>query len=143
MWHHAAARRAFYAELRPSAFAQRLDQCLKNRLNTGTDTGRPLFLLPGMGEDEPRLVRLRAACAPGLRIVPIDYGEWPEWIAPGFDFTAMVARIVAATEAEAPDDPILLAGYSLGGKLAVQEGERQAHSRYFAGRAPASGVARV
>jgi acyl-coenzyme A synthetase/AMP-(fatty) acid ligase/thioesterase domain-containing protein/acyl carrier protein len=108
----------FYAELRPSAFAQRLDQCLKDLPPTGTDERRPLFLLPGVGNDEPRLVRFRAGCAPQLRIVPIDYGDWPEWIAPGFDFTALVARVVTAITAQSPDGPIFLAGYSLGGKIA-------------------------
>jgi acyl-coenzyme A synthetase/AMP-(fatty) acid ligase/thioesterase domain-containing protein len=109
---------AFYAALRPSAFVERLDQRLED-LSTRSDDGRrPLFLLPGVGKDEPRLVRFRAACARELRVIPIDYGDWPDWIAPGFKFTAIVARIVAAIEAEAPDGPILLAGYSLGGKIA-------------------------
>lgn len=109
---------AFYADLRPSAFAQRLDQCLKDPHPTRSDIDRPLFLLPGVGKDEPRLVRFRAVCAPHLRIVPIDYGDWPEWIAPGFDLSAIVARIVAAIEAEAPNGPIFLGGFSMGGKIA-------------------------
>ena len=109
---------AFYADLRPSAFAQRLDQCLKDPHPTRSDIDRPLFLLPGLAKDEPRLVRFRVACAPQLRIVTIDYGDWPEWIAPGFDLTAIVTRIVAAIETEAPDGPIFLGGYSAGGKIA-------------------------
>lgn len=109
---------AFYAALRPSAFVQRLDQCLNDFNTASRDARRPLFLLPGVGKDEPRLVRFRAACARELRVIPIDYGDWPEWIAPGFTFSAIVTRIVAAIEAEAADGPILLAGYSLGGKIA-------------------------
>jgi thioesterase domain-containing protein len=108
----------FYAELRPSVFAQRLNQCMKDPAPTQSRAGRPLFLLPGVGKDEPRLVRFRAACAPALRMVPIDYGDWPEWLARGFDLTTIVARIVATIEAEAPNGPIFLAGYSLGGKIA-------------------------
>jgi amino acid adenylation domain-containing protein len=108
----------FYAELRPSAFAERLDRCLKEPAPTRSEVGRPLFLLPGVGKDEPRLVRFRANCAPALRMIPIEYGDWPDWIAPGFDLDALVARIVAVIEAEAPDGPIFLCGYSLGGKIA-------------------------
>ncbi len=109
---------AFYAALRPSAFVQRLDQRFKDLNTTSKDARRPLFLLPGVGKDEPRLVRFRATCAPELRVIPIDYGDWPDWIAPGFEFTAVLTRIVAAIEAEAPDGPIRFAGYSLGGKIA-------------------------
>lgn len=108
---------AFYADLRPSVFAQRLEQQWGDRPPREMNAGLTLFLLPGVGKDEPRLARFRAACAP-LRMIPIDYGDWPEWIAPGFDLAAIIARIVAAIEAEAPDGPILLAGYSLGGKIA-------------------------
>jgi acyl-coenzyme A synthetase/AMP-(fatty) acid ligase/thioesterase domain-containing protein/acyl carrier protein len=108
----------FYAALRPSGFAERLDQCLKDLRTIPADARRPLFLLPGVGKDEPRLVRFRAACARDLHIEPIDYGDWPEWLAPGFDLTQIVAQIVAAIEAEAPDGPIFLAGYSLGGEIA-------------------------
>ena len=109
---------AFYADLRPSAFAQQLDQCLKEPHPAPSDTDRPLFLLPGVGKDEPRLVRFRAVCAPQLRVVSIDYGDWPDWMTPGFDLTAIVTRIVAAIEAEVPDGPVFLGGFSLGGKIA-------------------------
>ena len=51
-------------------------------------------------------------------MVPIDYGDWPEWIVPGFDLTALIARVAAAIEAEAPDGPVLLASFSLGGEIA-------------------------
>jgi thioesterase domain-containing protein len=71
-----------------------------------------------MGRDEPRLVRFRLACAPPLRMVPLDYGDWPEWTAPDFDFSKLIARLVQAIEAEAPAGPLYLAGYSLGGEIA-------------------------
>lgn len=77
----------------------------------------PIFLLPGMGKDEPRLVRFRAACAP-LRLVGVDYGDWQEWVTWGLEFSALVDHVVATIEAEAPEGPIFLAGYSLGGLIA-------------------------
>lgn len=108
---------AFYADLRPSDFAHVLDRCLDPAPNA-PEASLPLFLMPGMGKDEPRLVHFRAACAPALRIVPVDYGDWPEWVAPSFDFAALLARLLLTIEAQAPDGPIFLAGYSLGGTIA-------------------------
>lgn len=78
----------------------------------------PLFLLAGVGKDEPRIVGFCAACAPSLGVVLIDYGDWPEWIAPGFGLDAIVRRIIAAIESEAPDGPIFVGGYSLGAEIA-------------------------
>jgi acyl transferase domain-containing protein/thioesterase domain-containing protein/acyl carrier protein len=83
-----------------------------------SETAPPLFLMPGMGKDEPRLVRFRAACAHDLRIVAMDYGNWPEWVAADLEFAALIRRLVAEIEAKAPEGPIYLAGYSLGGHIA-------------------------
>jgi len=78
---------------------------------------RTLFLLAGVGKDEPRIVRFCAACAPALRVVLIDYGDWPDWTA-GFVLDAIVRRITSAIETQAPDGPIFLGGYSLGAEIA-------------------------
>lgn len=83
-----------------------------------SNAGRTLFLLAGMGKDEPRIVRFCATCAPAIRVLLIDYGDWPDWIAPGFALDAIVRRIIAAIESEARDGPIFLGGYSLGAEIA-------------------------
>ena len=83
-----------------------------------SNAGRTLYLLAGVGGDEPRLVRFCAACAPTLRVLLVDYGDWPDWTAPGFALDEIVARTVAAIEAQAPEGPILLGGYSLGAEIA-------------------------
>jgi NADPH:quinone reductase-like Zn-dependent oxidoreductase/acyl transferase domain-containing protein/thioesterase domain-containing protein len=75
-----------------------------------------IFLLPGMGKDEPRLVRFRASCAP-LQVVAVDYGDWQEWVNWGLEFSALVRRVIEQIEAKAPTGPIFLAGYSLGGLI--------------------------
>jgi thioesterase domain-containing protein len=90
-----------------------LDQCLKDPHPTGSDINRPLFLLPGVGKDEPRLVRFRAVCAPQCartdRLRGLASGSRRASISPHRP------RIVAAIDAEAPDGPIFLEGYSTGG----------------------------
>ena len=108
----------FFANLRPSEFAQRLDLCLQGTPSRAPAIATPVFLFPGMGRDEPRLVRFRLACTPPLRMVPLDYGDWPEWTAPDFDFSKLIARLVRAIEDEAPAGPLYLVGYSLGGEIA-------------------------
>jgi len=83
-----------------------------------SNAGPALFLLAGVGKDEPRIVRFCAACAPALRVSLVDYGDWPDWIGPGFALDAIVRRIIAAIESEAPEGPIFLGGYSLGAEIA-------------------------
>jgi thioesterase domain-containing protein/acyl carrier protein len=108
---------AFRAELRPSDYAQALDTCL-GHAPIVRDSSPVVFLLPGTSKDGPRLARFRAACAPALHMVPLDYGDWPEWCTPNFDFTALLAHLIRAIEIQAPEGPILLAGYSIGGIIA-------------------------
>jgi len=108
----------FYAALRPSEFAQRLEGHLRSAPVAEDEAGPPLFLMPGMGGDEPRLVRFRVACSTSLRVVPVAYGNWPEWVADDLDLMALVQRLVAMIETTAPHGPLFLAGYSLGGYVA-------------------------
>lgn len=83
-----------------------------------SNAGRTLFLLAGVGKDEPRIVRFCAACAPALRVSLVDYGDWPDWSAPDFALDAILGRITATIESQAPDGPIFLGGYSLGAEIA-------------------------
>ncbi len=108
----------FYAALRPSEFAERLDAHLGNGLVAEDGAGTRLFLMPGLGGDEPRLVCFRAACGTSLRVVPVTYGNWTEWVADDLDLMALVQRLVAMIESAAPHGPLFLAGYSFGGYVA-------------------------
>ena len=87
-----------------------------------------IFLLPGIGGDEPRLARFREACAGALRIVPIDYGDWHDWVRPDFDLGKLLARVTADIVAKAPTGPLILAGYSLGGFMAYAVAARLAEA---------------
>lgn len=80
--------------------------------------GKPIFMLPGVGGDEPRLLQFRIGCSPEVSIVNLDYGDWTQWVAPGFGFETIVDRLVARIQALAPTGPLTLAGYSLGGQAA-------------------------
>jgi len=108
----------FYAALRPSEFAERLNAHLGSAPIAEDGAGTPLFLMPGLGGDEPRLVRFRAACGTSLRVVPVAYGNWTEWVADDLDLLALVQRLVAMIEAAAPHGPVFLAAYSFGGYVA-------------------------
>jgi thioesterase domain-containing protein len=107
----------FPADLRPSGFAYALDAILSERPVASSEQRR-IILLPGAGKDEPRLARFRAGCAPTLKVVPIDYGDWSEWVTPKLAFTTLVAGVVSQIETIAPTGPLLLAGYSMGGCVA-------------------------
>lgn len=87
-----------------------------------------VFLLPGIGGDEPRLVRFRDACSAAFRIVPVDYGDWHDWVRPGFDMDQLLARVTADIAARAPSGPLMLAGYSLGGFMAYVVAARLAEA---------------
>jgi amino acid adenylation domain-containing protein len=108
----------FYALLRPSEYAERLDGHLGSAPVAENRAAIPLFLMPGMVGDEPRLVHFRAACGMSLRVVPVAYGNWPEWVADDLDLMALVQRLVAVIETAEPYGPLFLAGYSLGGYVA-------------------------
>ncbi len=77
-----------------------------------------VFLLPGAGGDEPALARLRTACAEQLDLLQLDYGDWRRFVQPGFGLEELVDELTAQITKAAPDGPIRLIGYSLGGQLA-------------------------
>lgn len=81
--------------------------------------GKQIFLFPGLGGDEPRLLQFRAGCAPELSFVTLDYGEWTEWVEPGFDFDSIVNRMIVRIQEVSPTGPLRLAGYSLGGGVSL------------------------
>lgn len=94
---------------------------LEDFLNGGGEPrgkGKRIFMLPGVGGDEPRLLQFRVGCSPEVSIVNLDYGDWTQWVAPGFGFETIVDRLVARIQALAPTGPLSLAGYSLGGQAA-------------------------
>jgi acyl-coenzyme A synthetase/AMP-(fatty) acid ligase/thioesterase domain-containing protein len=109
---------AFAPSMTQAEMAQSLDRLLGGSAAPLVE-GKPLFLVPGVGGDEPRLLRFRAGCAPDLAFRCLDYGDWTQWVQPGFRFEVLVDRMVAEIQDMAPSGPLTLAGYSLGGQVAL------------------------
>jgi len=109
----------FSTEQRPSDMARALDRCLHGRADETEETAPALFLLPPIGGDSPHLVAFRALCRPALRPELVELGDWPELLEPGFDIPTQARRLAGLIAARAPTGPLLLAGWSYGGFLAV------------------------
>jgi len=102
---------------RPSEMAVALDRYLHEGA-TRASTAPTVFYLPGRAGDEPLSADFRAACGDSLCFVTVDYPDWSEFVRAGCELEALVARVVAQIQVAAPDGPLRLAGYSLGGILA-------------------------
>jgi thioesterase domain-containing protein len=81
-----------------------------------------VFLVPGKWGDTPLLARFRMACAKSIRIVLTSYPDLGGLARGGYE--DIVAHLLAQIERFAPDGPILLAGYSLGGDFAERLSKR-------------------
>ena len=86
---------------------------------TCAEAGLPLFLLPGIGGDEPRLASLRRVLQPAVPMVALRYVAWPRLLQrPSLDFAGIVRHCVQQIEEAAPSGPVRLAGYSYGCRVA-------------------------
>ena len=103
----------FCDSLRPSEFAAALESA--GVVAGLIDDGRPVvWLMPGMGDDEPRLVQFRRSC-PGVRFRVVAYPDWADMVRPGFTFDTLIARVVEQISGER----VLLLGYSFGAVVAA------------------------
>ena len=109
---------AFDISMTQEDMACRLDLILGGGIKPHSQ-GKQVFLLPGLGGDEPRLLQFRIGCAPDLSIVGLDYGEWTQWVEPGFNYHSIVDRLAARIHEKAPTGPLTLIGYSFGGWVAL------------------------
>lgn len=102
-----------------------LVRAIARRGDTGVAAGLRVLLLPGVGGSGPAVARFRSACAPDLAIDVLDYGDWWEWLR---DRPAAIPRLLDRLEqdivARAPEGPLRLAGYSLGGLMAFLLAQR-------------------
>ena len=77
-----------------------------------------IFLVPGMGGDEPRLVRFRMECEGVARIVALEYPDWTQLLDREGGMEVLVRHLLRQIEEEAPEGPVWLLGYSMGGYCA-------------------------
>ncbi len=78
-----------------------------------------LFLFPGSGGHDPKLIEVGNACQEAGRTVQITYRDWRFLRdAPDFDFEALVTDAVAQIEQHRPAREIMLTGHSFGGIIA-------------------------
>ena len=110
----------FHGGLNPADFALVLDRLSDE---PGPQDALPMvFLVPGKWGDTPLLARFRMACAKSIRVVPMSYPDLGR-LARG-DFEDIVGHLLAQIELFAPERPVLLAGYSLGGDFAYAVADR-------------------
>ena len=112
----------FHGGLGPAGFARVLDRLKDGPPPVSPDAQPMVFLVPGKWGDTPLLARFRMACAKSIRIVPTSYPDLGCLARGGYE--DIVAHLLAQIERFAPDGPILLAGYSLGGDFAYAIAEQ-------------------
>jgi thioesterase domain-containing protein len=81
---------------------------------------RPLiFFLPGLlGEDDPEVAGFLHPLTAYLDLVQITYFDWAKHVETGCDYSVLAEDVLRQIEARAPEGPVRIAGYSLGGHLA-------------------------
>ena len=91
----------------------------------------PLFLFPGMGGYDPKLVEVGTACQGAVTPVEITYPAWRVLHkAQDFDFETLVTDVVEQVTKRSPAGAILLAGYSFGGIIAFAAAARLRDAGY-------------
>lgn len=83
-----------------------------------TGQGAPVFVLPGAGGDVPGMALLRTLCERELHLIDLEICDWPDMIRPGYRLAETINDIAAQITQLAPQGPIRLMGYSLGGQMA-------------------------
>jgi thioesterase domain-containing protein/acyl carrier protein len=109
---------ACHVGLRPTGFASVLELAMHLRDGAPSEPPGTVFLIPGMGGETPLEGGFIAACAPALHVATVDLPDWPEMMAPTFRMEDLIERTAAEIMQRAPDGPIRLAGFSLGGHVA-------------------------
>jgi len=84
-----------------------------------------VFLLLPAGGDLPGLERFREVLKDKIRFVLIQYPDWQEMIKAGGGFDALAnSAVTQICSKSLQADPVLLAGYSFGGLVAIEAARR-------------------
>jgi nonribosomal peptide synthetase DhbF len=113
--------RQLFSAPTPGTLAKSLSNCPEAQLvqrRPSKHAYPTIFLLPGMGGDEPRLVRFRMECEGAARIVALEYPDWTQLLDRDGGMQVLVRHLLRQIEEEAPEGPVWLLGYSMGGYCA-------------------------
>ncbi len=77
-----------------------------------------LFVIPGLGGDNPRLAALRSDWSDEFRCVLLEYPDWPQLALPDFGMDDLIEDFVGRIRQQPQLGQLYIAGYSLGGFIA-------------------------
>jgi nonribosomal peptide synthetase DhbF len=77
-----------------------------------------IFLVPGMGGDEPRLVRFRMEWEGVAQILALEYPDWTQLLDREGGMEVLVQQFFRQIQEVSADGPVWLLGYSIGGNCA-------------------------
>ena len=108
-------------ETTPRELAAAIEQKLHPETVEATDSGAtPVFLLPGLLGDEPRLVAFRHALPANIRFRVLDLPDIERTSRELASIPLTAAILKEVIEDQQPKGPVTLAGYSVGGILAYE-----------------------
>jgi acyl-CoA synthetase (AMP-forming)/AMP-acid ligase II/thioesterase domain-containing protein/acyl carrier protein len=90
----------------------------KSAANMAPERTPLVFFMPPADGDLPQHARFRAALGDKIRFVVIRYPTWPEMLAAGGVFDAIISAAVSQVNAHQEIGPCFLVGYSFGGFVA-------------------------
>jgi len=109
----------FHGEMRLDDVVARIRDAMGPRVAERPDTQKPVvFLMPGIGGDEPLLARFRNDLKDQVRFIVLNYPGLPDLLRPGFNFDRIVKSVCDQITAESPDRNVRIVGYSFGGLVA-------------------------
>lgn len=76
-----------------------------------------LFLLPGLIDDDPEFDSVWLPLRKTLKIVGVRYLDWCALVAPDASIVSLISYVSDQIKRNAPSGPILIAGYSIGGRI--------------------------
>lgn len=88
-------------------------------LGAGAPPPPVVFLFPGLSGDDKEITLLRVGCSSSLRFVPIQLPDWSKIDYRLVNLDGLISHCIAHIELHAPYGPVLLAGYSFGGHVAL------------------------
>ena len=112
---------AFWPEMRGAELVERLRE---TATAPRTESARTVVLCPGLRGDEPKLASFRKLVGDDVRFFLPAYTAWETLVRNAASFDAIVEDVVLQIRAKVRDRPLIIAGYSFGGKVAHEAARR-------------------